>query len=182
MSTKMRARQVPGGPHIMAIGHTLHRLNLCQHFISIHNGLSDYCIKFSYKKVLLVGSNPSEKSPTNEPFHKSTKSRQFVDKWFEGEGWTAAYENLVDFARIKNKRLSDKQIKSNLPWIDANINEYIRRYGYKVVACGKIAAKGLTLAKIEHFEMPHPSGLCRFWNDKEAGKAKIKEMKDWILK
>jgi hypothetical protein len=28
--------------------------------------------------------------------------------------------------------------------------------------------------------MPHPSGCCRFWNDKEAGIIKIQELREYI--
>jgi hypothetical protein len=39
---------------------------------------------------------------------------------------------------------------------------------------------GLKLLNIDHFEIPHPSGLCRFWNDKTVSEAKIKEMLEWV--
>lgn len=188
ISRTMRPRQVPGGPYLCWFLHTIADLGLLdvrrqktRLGIICVDGMSDFCKKYSRKKVLLVGSNPSSKSPDETPFHPDTKSRQFVDRWFEGEGWTVAYENLVDFKTKNNKPLSAKQIKDNLDWIVKNMTAYKDDHGYKIVACGKIAAKGLTMAGIEHFEMPHPSGLCRFWNDKEAGEAKIKEMKDWIL-
>ena len=142
--------------------------------------ISSYSQRYSVNKVLLVGSNPSNKSPDNSAFHRDTKSRKFVDKWFEGEGWNIAYDNLVSFKTNNNKQLSVAQINENLDWIKYNMEKY-KNLGYNVVACGKVAAKGLTMAGVEHFEMPHPSGLCRFWNDKEAGEAKVKEMKQWVL-
>lgn len=185
-----KPRQVPGGPYIVRILHTIAILidpkvrRSKRRYSPIAYGevgaISDFCKKYSYKKVLLVGSNPSEQSPDNSAFHPDTKSRQFVDKWFEGEGWTVAYENLVDFKAEKNKQISTSQIKENLDWIVENMNAY-NKLGYKIVACGKIAAKGLTMAGVSHFEMPHPSGLCRFWNDKQVAEEKIWEMKSWLL-
>lgn len=188
ISRRMRPRQVPGGPYLCWFLHTITDLGLLdvrrsetRFGVICVDGMSDFCKKFSHKKVLLVGSNPSSKSPDNSPFHEDTKSRQFVDKWFEGEGWTVAYENLVDYKTKNNKPLTVLQIKADLPWIVENMGEY-NKMGYKIVACGKVAAKGLRLANVEYFEMPHPSGLCRFWNNKEAGEAKVKEMKEWVLK
>jgi hypothetical protein len=135
-------------------------------------------MKYSKKSVVLVGSNPSSKSPDTSAFHIDTKSRKSVDKWFD-DSWCMTYENLVDFKTAKNKQLSNSQIRENLDHIFANMATY-REYGYKIVACGKIASRGLEMAGVEHFEMPHPSGLCRFWNDKEAGEAKINAMKRWV--
>lgn len=137
----------------------------------------EFCEKYSMKRVLLVGSNPGQASPDNTAFHPATKSRQFVDRWLD-DSWHVVYDNLVNFKTAKNKQLSKSQIKENIEHIKHNIGAY-RRMGYPIVACGKIASMGLTMAEIDHFEMPHPSGLCRFWNDKEAGEAKIKEMKEW---
>lgn len=129
-------------------------------------------------RVVLVGSNPSQKSPDNTPFHPSTKSRQFVDKWFEDiPKITVMYRNLVDEKTKNNKQLR----KSDIDIEDINYKfETFIKQNSKIIACGKVAAMGLTMAGIEHFEMPHPSGLCRFWNDKEAGEAKVKEMLEWI--
>ena len=50
----------------------------------------------------------------------------------------------------------------------------------KIITVGKTAHEALELAGVDHFEMPHPSGLCRFWNDKEAAAAKIQEMLEWL--
>lgn len=189
-SRNSRPRQIPGGPYLMRMLHTFAvlvdpKIRRSSRYGPISYGsigqISDFSKKWSYRKVLLVGSNPSNKSPDNTAFHPDTKSRQFVDKWFEGEAWTVAYENLVDFKTKKNKQLSNAQIKENLEWIVENMAKY-NKLGYKIVACGKIAAKGLKMADVDYFEMPHPSGLCRFWNDKQAGDAKIAEMKEWILK
>jgi len=187
---KNKPRQVPGGPYLVRMLHTIAELGLLPGVrkapkygpISVGGvgDISDFCKKYSCKNVLIVGSNPSNLSPDTTAFHPDTKSRQFVDKWFEGEGWTVVYENLVDIKIPGNKPLSVQMIKAHLPWICENIGAY-NKMGYKIVACGKIAARGLRLAGATYFEMPHPSGMCRFWNDKEAGKVKVEEMKVWLL-
>ena len=184
-SNTRRSRGIPGGLLIAKFLGTIGRIGFGGSDSKLQPGItieivSDFGRKFSLRKILLVGSNPSSKSPDCSAFHFKTKSRQFVDKWFENDFWYVRYDNLVDFKTEKNKQLSTAQIRENLDWIIENMNEWTK-LGYKVVACGKIAAKGLTIAGIDHFEMPHPSGLCRFWNDKEAGEAKVKEMKKWAL-
>lgn len=182
---KSKPRKVPGGPKLMRILEVLVRLDIIPNYplkpkdISISQ-ISDFCKKFSYKKVLIVGSNPSQKSPDLSAFHESTKSRKTIDGWFGDDGWYVAYDNLVDFQTENNKPLSKAELDANMSWIEENMRQW-KRLGYKIVACGKGASRGLKLAKVEHFEMPHPSGLCRFWNNKEKAQAKIEEMKAWIL-
>lgn len=181
-----RSRHVPGSGRLNRFLMTLWKLDLAKRVgnsmfgdrLSISTAVA-FSKKYTKKSVVLVGSNPSGKSPDCSAFHPDTKSRQFVDKWFD-KSWHIMYDNLVDFKTENNRQLSTAQIKKNLKWIVKNMEEY-NRLGWKIVACGKIAAKGLTMAKVEHFEMPHPSGLCRFWNDKEAGEAKVEEMKEWVL-
>lgn len=135
----------------------------------------EYSRKF-ITRVTIVGSNPSQKSPDNSAFHPSTKSRQFVDKWFEGHNCIdIEYMNLINKKTDNNKQLTKSQIRVELEQIK-------KRFSFcdNIVACGKVASMGLTMAGIEHFEMPHPSGLNHFWNDKDAAEKKIKEMKEWL--
>lgn len=175
-----KGRPIPGGLVVAKFLQTFTRLNNRTSWLGINiKTVTEFCCKYHHRSVVLVGSNPGEKSPDNSAFHPDTKSRQFVDKWFEGDGWFVVYENLVDFKTEKNKQLSNSQIKNNLDHIVAKMVPY-NELGYKIVACGEIASRGLTMAKIDHFKMPHPSGLCRFWNDREASEAKIREMKEWI--
>lgn len=168
----------PGSGHFRKFLLTLIKLNI-HSFVDELTDISEYCERYSKKGVVLVGSNPSNKSPDCSAFHPDTKSRKFVDQWFD-ESWSVAYENLVDFKTENNKQLSKTQIKENLWDIQSKMDRYTVA-GYRIVACGKIAAMGLNMAEVKHFEMPHPSGLCRFWNDKEAGDTKVKEMKKWVL-
>ncbi len=127
--------------------------------------------------VTIVGSNPSGKSPDNSAFHPETKSRQFVDEWFEEGGYDIEYINLIDHKTENNKQLKKSDIEVELTNIRRKLTNK-RNF----IACGKIAAMGLNMAGANYFEMPHPSGLCRFWNDKEAGEAKVTEMKEWLNK
>lgn len=129
------------------------------------------------KSIVLVGSNPSIQSPDLSAFHPSTKSRKFIDHIFKDASFDIVYLNLIDIKLPCNKPLSKSVIKSELENIKLKFQLYSDT---KIIAFGKTASEGLTLAGIDHFAMPHPSGLCRFWNDREASKSKISEMFKWI--
>lgn len=167
--------EAPGSGHLRRFLLTLIKLDIYSFADGKFSRITEFCERYSKKAVVLVGSNPSGKSPDNSAFHPDTKSRKFVDKWFD-RSWCVAYENLVDFKTENNKQLSKTQIKENLWDIQSKMDAYTVA-GYRIVACGKIAAMGLTMAEVKHFEMPHPSGLCRFWNDVEAGETKVEEMR-----
>lgn len=128
-------------------------------------------------EIILVGSNPSEASPDNSAFHPSTKSRKFIDRIFAGSGYHITYMNLIDRKVDNNKAISNSEIKHNLDQIK---EKFELRLSSKIVALGKTASDGLRLAGINHFALPHPSGLCRFWNDPAAAEVKIREMFLWI--
>jgi hypothetical protein len=130
---------------------------------------------FACPKVVVVGTNPSNKSTTTMPFDKSTKSGETVRSWFDGYLYGIAYRNLYNNYTKDNKLPQKSDCQESI----RRLKEY-REKGYKIVACGSFVSKLLTESNISHFSIPHPSGLCRFWNDKEAGEAKIKEMHNWI--
>ena len=140
--------------------------------------MSAYCSERAKKCVVLVGSNPGKQSPDCSAFHPATKSRQFVDKWFEDTDYHIIYMNLVDYKTEGNKQLKKSDLCGEK--IYSKFLRWKENDGAHIVACGKTATMGLTMGAVPHFEMPHPSGLCRFWNDKEAGEDKVKEMLAWL--
>ena len=122
-----------------------------------------------------MGSNPSNASPDCSGFHIATKSRIVVEKWLDGIDCQVTYTNVALHKTENNKPLTVKQIKENIP----RLKEEIMGYD-KVIALGNTASKALTLLRANFMAMPHPSGCCRFWNDKEAGERKIEEFKGYI--
>ena len=50
----------------------------------------------------------------------------------------------------------------------------------KVIALGNVASDSLKKINVEHFKMPHPSGLNRQLNDKDFEKKKIKECYNYL--
>ena len=51
---------------------------------------------------------------------------------------------------------------------------------HKVIALGNVASDSLKKINVEHFKMPHPSGLNRQLNDKQFEKNKIKECYNYL--
>lgn len=142
--------------------------------------LIDFATKYGAIDVCIAGSNPSQASVDNTPFHKGTKSRRTIDSWLEHDdgAYCLTFENIVDYKTKDNKPLKKSEIVANLPRIKDRFSTL--SMDYKIVAVGKTAQEALELAGVEHFKMWHPSGLNHLWNDKEAGEAKIKEMLMWL--
>jgi hypothetical protein len=126
-------------------------------------------------KIIVLGTNPSNKSITTLAFDAGTKSGATVRSWFEGYTYGIAYRNLFNNHTPDNKLPMRHECEPMM----RSVQNY-KNLGYKIIACGSFVSKMLTDSNIDHFPIPHPSGLCRFWNDKEAGEAKIKEMHAWI--
>ena len=130
-------------------------------------------------RVILIGSNPSEKSPDNSPFHPSTRSRAFIETWFDGIDTEIHFENVCDRKRSGNRPMKVSEIKDALPGLRSRIEEF----GFqncKIVALGKTASKALDLLEVEYHEMPHPSGMNRFWNDKDKSAEAIESLRKYL--
>ena len=143
----------------------------------------DFTYKYGSPIVIIVGSNPSNASPNNSAFHHSTKSRKTVDSWFSNlsTSYCLKYTNLTDEKTKDNIRLKI-EIAIALPNVKSRIETIRDKNKVKIIAVGNLASEGLNAIDVDHFAMPHPSDLNRFWNNKIAGEAKIKEMLDWIDK
>lgn len=125
--------------------------------------------------IIVIGTNPSKRSPTDSPFHPSTKSGQLVRSWFRNQNVSLNLANVSNVITEGNRALSAAEIRQSLPHLKQQVE------GYNIViAVGRIASKALKMLDVEHFEMWHPSGLCRKWNDKEAAASKLEELHDYI--
>lgn len=128
--------------------------------------------------ILLIGSNPSIRSPDNSPFHAQTRSRIILDQWFADlHGHTRAFINVTEMVKEDNKPLTGSEIQNALPSFSKRLEDF---KGFKFVALGKTAAKACELAGVEFLEMPHPSGMNRKLNDPEYVKEKIKRLAEFI--
>lgn len=127
-------------------------------------------------KVLLLGSNPSEASPNKQPFHPSTKSRQILDRWFDGIETEMSFINIRDEKTPNNRPLRVSEIRDALPRLREKIDGWD-----KIVALGKTASKALSmLGNVDYFEAPHPSGLNRFWNCSVQSSHMIQSIRDYV--
>lgn len=130
-------------------------------------------------KVLIVGSNPSVKSPNNSAFHPSTRSRMILDEWFKDIDAELHFINVCDRTRPGNRQMRVSEIRECLPSLKSKI-KMTKLIHCRVVAVGRTASKALNLLGVEYLEMPHPSGMNRKLNDKEYVASKICELKRFI--
>lgn len=131
-------------------------------------------------KILIVGSNPSIKSPDQSAFHPSTRSRMVLDGWFKDfEIEDMAFINISNEKKENNKPLSKSEIINELPVLTERLSRY---QGYKIVGVGNVAKIALTLLQVNFHGMPHPSGRCRVWNSKALSELIIASLHDYIRK
>ena len=128
-------------------------------------------------RVVLVGSNPSQRSPDNSPFHISTRSRIIVDEWFRDMGCEISFMNICEEKTQDNKPLTQKQIRNHLLPFSKRLSELNPD---KIVTLGRSAEYGCQILGIPFFPMPHPSGLNRQLNDKKFIDSKIEELRKFI--
>ncbi len=128
-------------------------------------------------RVILVGSNPSIKSPDNSPFHAETRSRIILDEWFRDIPCQVSFINICQEKTSGNKSLTHKSIRNNLPDFQKRLESL---EGDKIVALGKTAEYGCSALGITFLAMPHPSGMNRQLNDKEFVARKIEELRKFI--
>lgn len=103
-------------------------------------------------KVLVVGLNPSRRSPNKKVLKNSTLER--LNKWMDFFG-------IINFSFINSYDTIDKS--------DIDIKRLgIASESYsKVIALGNAVSNSLSKAGVNHFKMPHPSPLNRKLNDKQ---------------
>lgn len=136
-------------------------------------------------KVVLIGSNPSQKSGSILPFWYDAKSTAVINKWMEQvhkddniELESVHFGNVANIVTPNNRPLKMSEIKAALPRLDKFINVDV--VPDKVIALGRTAEKALTLLGIPHYAMPHPSGLNRLLNDPAYVTEKINGLKEYL--
>lgn len=126
-------------------------------------------------KVLFVGQNPSKENlDLNVPF-VGTKSHKVLNRWAFIIG--AHSYNMINCSNEIYFKPNKKNIHSTAEYF--TVLKFYLKYD-KIIALGNIAAKVLTKANIEHFKLPHPSGLNRKLNDKKWLRKQLKEAKKYV--
>ena len=132
-------------------------------------------------KILFLGSNPSVKSATLEPFWKNTNSMATLSKWIEqlplNDKVELHFLNISNTPTEENRPLRVSEIKSNLSRLEEDI---IRLQPERIVALGRSAERALTFLGTSHYCMPHPSGLNRKLNDGDFMQEKIMGLQTYI--
>lgn len=124
-------------------------------------------------RIVFIGSNPSIQSQSDFAFFMDTQSGKTLRGWTEGLYAEFLYTNVSSIKTENNRPLTKTEINEALPCL----RESIKSNGpCKLVALGKTAHTALTLLRLDHLEMPHPSGLNRKLNDPEYKAQKIKEL------
>lgn len=122
--------------------------------------------------VLFVGSNPSNASTMDVAFHGSTKSSKILSQWISNiKDKLPVYINVMSKKTENNRPLKKSEINSNLDQLSKMLDTIKPDY---VVALGKTASTALTLLRVTHYDMPHPSGRNRKLNNKQYVAEKIK--------
>jgi uracil-DNA glycosylase len=114
-------------------------------------------------RILLIGSNPSTASSTDEAFSADTVSGRVVRSWIQGIDGTILFDNIVSQITKNNRPLHPNEIMCASESLLERIN---RIDPDRLIALGKSAAWALNELKLNFLEMPHPSGLNRKLNDK----------------
>lgn len=128
--------------------------------------------------VILVGSNPSSRSPNNTPFDPSVKSAKVLSAWIRGIDAEFLFMNVSDLKTDGNKPLSSSQIKESLPSLKEKLDSYPNA---RIVALGKTAEKALSALEVNFLALPHPSGMNRLLNDPETVRLTKENLKSFSL-
>lgn len=136
--------------------------------------------------IVFIGSNPSIKSSKLTPFWNDTKSAKILRSWLEqlkDSDSELFFYNVSDQPTENNRPLKISEIKENLQSLKNKLAIFSEhKMEIKVVALGKTAEKALTLLRIPHIAMPHPSGLNRKLNDKAYVQEKIDALIKYVQK
>ncbi len=130
----------------------------------------------SHLTILFIGSNPSQTATTTEAFSESTKSGRILRSWIDGIEGTILFDNIASYATENNRPLN----KEEMALAQASLADRIKEVNPdRLVALGKSAASVLTKLKLDHLEMPHPSGMNRKLNDRQYVREQISALKQY---
>jgi uracil-DNA glycosylase len=128
-------------------------------------------------KVLVVGQNPSRHNLDPKVAFEGTKSFNVIEDWMQEMSVSDNSYMLVN-AFIK---VNQKYNKDEFDIAVARLHSYMKIIKpEKVIALGKMAAKALKKAGIDHFELPHPSGRNRKLNDMEWLQEQLLQAREYI--
>lgn len=116
--------------------------------------------------IIFVGDKPSSKNVSDKIPFVGTQSYKTLLNWI----WKMDID--VTDVMIVNK--------SSIPAWFLVADDESRLYRHTYVALGNEAAKILQEYKLDHFKLPHPSGLNRQINDKAFIDSELEKCKNYI--
>lgn len=133
------------------------------------------------RTILFLGSNPSKSSSSTLPFWGDSKSRRILDLWLSEITLDSCdsiiFANVTDRPTENNRALKMSEIRYSLLELQLKILE---AGPTKIVSLGKAASTALTLLRVEHFAMPHPSGRNRQLNNKLFINLKLEQLRLYL--
>lgn len=116
-------------------------------------------------KIIIVGINPTKKE------HMKNNTMNRLKRWMNSIGIDEYnFTNCIfTLGKYKKEMINYETLKKNVSGFD------------KVLALGKFVSDALIKINIDHFKIPHPSGLNRQTNDKEFINEELKKCKSYVL-
>jgi uracil-DNA glycosylase len=117
-------------------------------------------------RILVLGQSPGFAGS-----REASKTIQRVKRWMESLGYNEEeydWRNCSEEAGAKPK-LKEIQLER---WSVANYE--------KVICLGLISSKWCQSQKIEHLQVPHPSGLNRKWNDPKMEPSVVAQIANYL--
>lgn len=134
-------------------------------------------------RVVFIGSNPSQRSQSIVPFYHDTKSMTTIVGWLNQLDSLGCkldshhFLNVSNSPTPSNRPLKTSEIYAELIGLEGRISSLMPD---RVIALGRTAEKALTLLRIPHYAMPHPSGLNRKLNDPAYVEEKINGLREYL--
>lgn len=130
--------------------------------------------------IVVVGSNPSNKSPDKTAFSTHTRSGKTIRGWFSDVP-DVCFVNVSDEPTPGNRPLLVSEIHANLASLKVKLET-----ADKIVVVGNTAAYAITLLKLSpgwnkpHIHIPHPSGRNRLLNSKKFKEEQCEKLRDFL--
>ena len=125
--------------------------------------------------IIVVGSNPSQKSIDRTAFSTSTRSGRLIREWFYSFE-DVYFINVSDDPTPNNRPLKSSEINANLDSLRDKLKGADR-----IVAVGSTAQKACEKLGVKFFHMFHPSLRCRKHNDPNYVITKTIELKQFLI-
>jgi len=131
-------------------------------------------------KIIFVGCNPSPKNADSRVPFVGTRSGSIFFRWTEELGLSRDQYEIINVSSKVTK--SSAQVKKSDISLEQVAKAILLLSGKKtkIITLGTMAAWALEQLKIDHFSLPHPSGLNRKLNDKNFAKEQLRLCKKYL--